>query len=340
LTPAFFLGTFPTPGRVADLARMVEADGWDGLALTDSQNLSGDVFAALAVAARATTTLTLATGATNPATRHPAVVASAMASVQVESRGRAWLGIARGDSALAYIGRKPMPLADFESALSQVQTYLRGEAVDQRGFSSRIEWLARAGVPRVPMLVAATGPRVIEIAARVADGITFSVGADPSRLQPAIDLARNTRAAHGLAPMRLGAYVNAIAHPDVELARQMVRGRMGVYARFSTMSRSVMDTLSEADRQVAQDLASSYDLHAHAASGARHEAALADDFVDRFGIVGPSEVVARRLVDLLGLGLDHFVIVGHSRNTPREVFAESSRRFGQEVLPMVRHAVS
>jgi 5,10-methylenetetrahydromethanopterin reductase len=340
LTPAFFLGTFPTPGRVADLARMVEADGWDGLALTDSQNLSGDVFAALAVAAQATTTLTLATGATNPATRHPAVIASAMASLQVESKGRAWLGIARGDSAMAYIGRKPMPLADFESALSQVQTYLRGEAVDQHGFSSRIEWLARAEVSGVPMSVAATGPRVIEIAARVADGITFSVGADPSRLQPAIDLARRTRVAHGRAPLRLGAYVNAIAHPDVELARQMVRGRMGVYARFSTMSRSVMDTLSEADRHVAQDLASSYDLHAHAASGARHEAALADDFVDRFGIVGPSEVVAHRLVDLQRLGLDHFVIVGHSRNTPREVFAESSRRFGQEVLPMVRRAVS
>jgi 5,10-methylenetetrahydromethanopterin reductase len=340
LTPAFYLGTFPTPGRVGELARMAEADGWDGLALTDSQNLSGDVFAALAVAAQATSTLALATGATNPATRHPAVVASAMASIQIESQGRAWLGIARGDSALAYLGRKPMPLVDFEAALSQVQTYLRGQIVDQDGFSSRIEWLARAHVPKVPVSVAATGPRVIQIAARLADGITFSVGADRSRLEPAIDLARRTRSAAGLEPLRLGAYVNAIAHPDVETARQMVRGRMGVYARFSTMSRSVMDSLSEADRKVAEDLVDSYDLQAHAASGARHEAALADDFVDRFGIVGPSEQVAERLVDLLRLGLDHVIVVGHSRNTPHEVFTESSRRFGQEVLPMVRRAVS
>jgi 5,10-methylenetetrahydromethanopterin reductase len=340
LTPVFFLGTFPTPGRVADLARMAEADGWDGLALTDSQNLSGDVFAALAVAAHVTRNLQLATGASNPATRHPAVVASAMASLQVESGGRAWLGIARGDSALAYLGRKPMPLADFEVALSDVQAYLRGDAIELNGFSSRIEWLARAHVGKVPVSVAATGPRVIDIAARVADGITFSVGADPARLKPAIEQARQTREAQGLAPLRLGAYLNAVAHPDVETARQMVRGRMGVYARFSTMSRSVMDSLSEADRRVAEDLVSSYDLSAHAASGARHEAALADDFVDRFGIVGPSEQVAERLVELIGLGLDHVVIVGHSRNTPREVFAESSRRFGQEVLPMVRRAVS
>lgn len=315
---------------------MAEADGWDGLALTDSQNLAGDVFAALAIAAHATSSLRLATGASNPATRHPAVIASAMATLQVESNGRAWLGIARGDSALAYLGRKPMPLADFEHALRDTCTYLHAGTVNQNGFASRIEWLTRLEQPAVPISVAATGPRVIEIAARLADGITFSVGADPARLKPAIALARETRAAAGLAPLRLGAYVNAIAHPDVHIARELVRGRMGVYARFSTMSRSVMDALPEADRKVAQDLVSNYDLNAHAASGARHEAALADDFVDRFGIVGPSEHVAARLVELTRLGLDHFVIVGHSRNTPTEVFAESSRRFGQEVLPVVR----
>jgi 5,10-methylenetetrahydromethanopterin reductase len=335
----FWLGTFPIPGRAEEIARMAEADGWDGLAFTDSQNLAGDVFAALAVAAHATSRLTLATGATNPATRHPAVVASAMASIQVESNGRAWLGIARGDSALAYIGRKPMPLREFEKSLEHLQRYLRGEAVELDGFSSRIEWLERARVPKLPMSVAATGPRVIQIAARVADGITFSVGADPARLRPAIELARQTRAETGQAPLRLGAYVNAVAHPDVDTARRLVRGRMGVYARFSTMSRDVLDSLAPADRKVAEDLVGSYDLHAHGASGASHEAALADDFVDRFGVVGPSEHVASRLVELVRLGLDHIVVVGHSRNTPAEVFAESSRRFGQEVLPAVRAAV-
>ncbi len=315
---------------------MAEADGWDGLALTDSQNLAGDVFAAMALAAHATSHIRLATGATNPATRHPAVLASGMATLQVESRGRAWLGIARGDSALAYIGRPPMPLADFERALRDTRTYLQGGTVDQNGFASRIEWLQRASVPPVPVSVAATGPKVIQIAAPVADAITFSVGADPARLQPAIELARETRRAAGLEPLRLGAYVNAVAHPDVARARELVRGRMGVYARFSTMSRSVMSSLPEADRKVAEDLLSSYDLHAHAATGARHEAALGDDFVDRFGIVGPSEHVAMRLIELTRLGLDHIVIVGHSRNTPRDVFAESSHRFGQEVLPIVR----
>src|SRR5215211_875713 len=120
---------------------MAEADGWDGLAFTDSQNLGGDTFAALGIAAHCTERITLATGATNPATRHPAVLASAIATIQVESHGRAFLGIARGDSAMAYIGRKPLPLADFDTALRQIQAYLRGESVDCDGFPSRIQWL-------------------------------------------------------------------------------------------------------------------------------------------------------------------------------------------------------
>ena len=314
---------------------MAEDDGWDGLALTDSQNLSGDVFAALGIAAQVTERITLATGATNPATRNPAVVASAIATIQVQSNGRAWLGIARGDSAMAYIGRKPMPLDDFRRALVQIQTYLSGDRLELNGFASRIEWL-RSDLPTVPMSVAATGPKVIRIAADVADAITFAVGADSVRLRSAIDMARAARRETTLPPLKFGAYVNAVAHPDVEVARQLVRGRMGVYARFSTMSRSVLDSLSDADRKIADDLLSQYDLQEHAKSGARHEAALTDDFVDRFGIVGPSRQVAERLTGLVELGLDHLVIVGHGRNTPPDAFRDSSRRFGQEVIPLVR----
>src|SRR6266516_481172 len=179
---------------------MAEADGWDGLALTDSQNLGGDVFAALAIAAHVTERITLATGATNPATRHPAVIASAMATIQVESQGRAFLGIARGDSAMAYIGRKPLPLREFELALEQIQTYLRGESVDLDGFDSQIQWISQAKVPKVQMSVAATGPKVVQLAARIADGITFSVGANPERLKTSIELAQDTRSQVGLSP--------------------------------------------------------------------------------------------------------------------------------------------
>ena len=47
---------------------------------------------------------------------------------------------------------------------------------------SRLRWL-RDGQPKVPVDVAASGPRVIEVAARLADAVTFAVGADPDRLR-------------------------------------------------------------------------------------------------------------------------------------------------------------
>ena len=48
------------PGMAARTAVAAEAAGWDGLAIVDSQNLSGDVYVALAMAAQATSKLKVA----------------------------------------------------------------------------------------------------------------------------------------------------------------------------------------------------------------------------------------------------------------------------------------
>ena len=95
------------PSAFAQRARSAEADGWDGITIVDSQNLSGDCYVGLAVAAGETTRIRLGTGVTNPFTRHAAVTASAIATVHAVSGGRATLGIGRGDSALAHLGHAP-----------------------------------------------------------------------------------------------------------------------------------------------------------------------------------------------------------------------------------------
>ena len=89
--------TVASPRATARTAREREAAGWDGMLVVDSQNLSGDPYVALAMAATATTRLSLGTGVTNNVTRHPAVTACSIASIQRLSDGRAVLGIGRGD---------------------------------------------------------------------------------------------------------------------------------------------------------------------------------------------------------------------------------------------------
>ena len=93
----------PVPQLASVLAERAEAAGWDGMVFVDSQHLVGDTYVGLALAAEHTTRLQLGTGVTNPYTRHPAVTASAIATVQEISGGRAVLGIGRGDSSLAYL---------------------------------------------------------------------------------------------------------------------------------------------------------------------------------------------------------------------------------------------
>jgi len=322
----FYLGIFPISGRIGDYARMVERDGWDGLAVTDSQTNNGDAFCALSVAATATSRVKLTTSATNAVTRHPSVVAGAIASVHAESGGRAVLGIGRGDSSVRSIGEPLMPLSRFRSALEQIQALLRGEPVTYgEGQQTRMAWLERYGLPKVPVSVSATGPKTIEIGAQVADRVTLSLGADLERIQWAVDLARSTRRSAGLDPeaLSLGAYVNCTVHPDVARARELVRPRLNTYIRHWTMHANARQTLESADDALVDRIK-------------RREAELTDDFVERHAVAGPSEYVVDRLRQLLALGLDHLILVGYPGNVDPEALADGSQRFGAEVIPALR----
>ena len=328
-------GGFVLPSAAAALARATEAEGWDGLVVTDSQNLTGDPYAALCLAAHTTERIQLGTGVTNPVTRHPAVTASAIATVQAESGGRAVLGIGRGDSALAYLGQRPAPLSVFERYLQLVQGYLRGEYVDLNGFRSRLEWLPPLGLPKVPVDVVATGPRVMALGARLAERVTFTVGASSERLRQGIETVRAARREAGLDPdtLSLGAWVNVATHPDIAVARDLVRGIVGTFAHFSGMRGAPTAALPPEDRDVVESLDKEYDYGHHGLGQARHARVLDDAFVDRFAVVGPPDRCIERFQPLLRLGLDRLIISSGGRGRdPGEVRAASAL-FAREVLP-------
>ena len=340
------------PGFAARQAVRVEAAGWDGLAVVDSQNLSGDVYIALALAAHATERLHLATGVTNPYTRHPAVTASAIATVHAESGGRAVLGIGRGDSALAHLGLAPAPVEVFERYLERLQGYLRGDEVSfdapstehpgaveslglaSRPAASRLQWL-RPSMGKVPVSVAATGPRVIAAAARQADRCTFAVGADPDRLRWGIASARAARAAAGLPDegLSLGAYLNVVVHRDREVALSLAGGGLASFARFSVMHGTATGPVSDEQRDVLNRIHEVYDMNQHTFSGAPQAGQLTPEFASRFAILGSSSECLDRLHELIALGLDHVLIIGPSIGSDRDEAAAAVTRFEQEVLP-------
>lgn len=331
-------------------AERAEAAGWDGMYVVDSQNLSGDPFVALALAARVTTRLGLGTGVSNPATRHPAAAAAAIASVHVASGGRAVFGVGRGDSALAHLGVAPASPDELERFVRLTRRYLAGESVGfdelrtyersdarpvevlglaDRPAESRLHWLPSDLAP-VPVEVAATGPKVLDLAGRSADRVLLAVGADPERVGWAAARARAAGAT------RIGAFVNVVAHPDVATARRLGAGGLTTFARFSAMDGTVRTPIDDSSRAVLHQVHDAYDMRHHTRAGSPQAAHLTDDFVDRFGIVGPVPHCLARLAELADLGVDKFVIVGPSIDVDRDAATLAARTFAAEVLPAVR----
>lgn len=328
----------PEVGLAEAFAQRAEAAGWDGIGLTDSQNLVGDPFIAMTLGARATERLRFMTSVTNPATRHPAALATAIATVQAESNGRAVLGIGRGDTALFHLGRKPMPMADFTTRIGELHTYLNGGTVDQRGFPSRLRWLDRVAQPAVPIDIAASGPKVVAFAARTVERVTFAVGADPQRIAWAFDLARTAMRDAGRAESEVsfGAYVNVGCHPDGAAARSLIRGSIAAFAHFSAMPGSTGAGLDERDREQVAEVGRRYDSNQHLSNAAEHSAVLDDKFVDRFAVVGPPDACAARLLELAEMGLERFVITGPTIDADRDAARVAGRLMRDELLPALR----
>jgi 5,10-methylenetetrahydromethanopterin reductase len=334
----FWIHGFPIPGRAEPTAVRAEELGFDGLLLADSQNLVGDPFVELGVIARATTRLGLGTGIINPVTRHPALVAAAAASLQVESGGRAVLGVGRGDSSLARIGITPPTTSMLQTFLERVRTYLRGDEVRLEGGPSRIAWIAEAAITPPPVEVAATGPRTIAVAAVHGDRVMLTLGAEPERLAAGIATARAARVEAGLDPatLQIGAYLNIGCHADLRVARNLVRGSTAIFAHFSSMSARAGDGLSHADAAVVSQIGSGYDAARHGLSTASHIGALDDPFIDRFAVVGSPEACIVRLRQLIELGLDRVVVVPGSRDTEPTLLARTNEALAGDVLPALR----
>src|SRR4051794_31717511 len=325
-------------GTVTWQSERAEERGFDGITFTDSQNLVGDPFVAVALGANVTERLRFATGVANTYTRHPAALANVAVTVNETSGGRFVLGLGRGDTALFHLGRKPQPVDDFIAATAQVQAYLAGETIDCLGHPSRLQLLNRCHQPKVPLDIAVSGPRMIEFAARTAERVTLAVGADPERVAWAIDTARKAAAdaARDPADITMGAYVTVGCHPDLESARNLISGAVAAFAHFSSMPGSTGAGLKAADREIVAEVGRRYDSNEHLRNTAAHTAPLEPEFVDRFAVVGPPDVCAERLLGLAELGIDRFIITGPSFGAKGEDRRTADELVTKELLPALR----
>ena len=178
--------TVGTPADTAAYASHVEAAGFDFMWMPDTPLLAGmwrDVYMHLGAAAATTSTLRLGPGVTNPLTRHPLTTASAMATLDDASAGRADLVVGTGYSSAYIIGRKAATLANMADAVALWRGIYSGERTELGG-----SWIATdPPYPRLPIIIAATGPKMLALAGKIADGVLIHVGAAPGAVAWALE---------------------------------------------------------------------------------------------------------------------------------------------------------
>lgn len=333
----------PSAGYTARLAAEIEAMGFDALLCPDTQCLSPDPWGQLSLAAAQTKRLFLGTGVTNPCTRDSSVTAGALATLQIESGGRARCGIGRGDSSAAHIGQRNATTAELRTYMEQVRAYLRGEEVMRGETASRMRWIQPGELPTVPIDLACTGPATIRMAADVADRVSFAVGSAPERIAWALETlhARLAETGRDRATLTVGAFINLVCDADEQRAIELGRMISGMVAHFAGMRNSPTEQLPPQLKTLAVQMKSGYDMARHAQHDGTHLDLVNDAFVDWFSICGPPAKCLHRLRQLVALGLDHIYVLGGSpvaapHGARQAALVDQTRLFAEQVMPHLR----
>ena len=333
----------PSAGYTAKLAAEIEAMGFDALLCPDTQCLSPDPWGQLSLAAAQTKRLFLGTGVTNPCTRDSSVTAGALATLQLESGGRARCGIGRGDSSAAHIGKRNATTAELRTYMEQVRAYLQGEEVMRGETRSRMRWIQPGELPPVPIDLACTGPATIRMAADVADRVSFAVGSAPERIAWALETlnARLAETGRDRATLSVGAFINLVCDPDEQRAIELGRMISGMVAHFAGMRNSSTEHLPPQLKALAVEMKSGYYMARHAQHDGTHLGLVDDAFVDWFSICGPPAKCLERLQQLISLGLDHVYVLGGSpvatpHGARQAALVQQTRLFAEQVMPHMR----
>jgi alkanesulfonate monooxygenase SsuD/methylene tetrahydromethanopterin reductase-like flavin-dependent oxidoreductase (luciferase family) len=291
-----------SPGTsVADgvaLARRAETLGVDAVYGIEGVN---DVFVPLAAIAAGTTTIRIGSYVANAYARTPQAAAFAALSLDDLSAGRFSLGLGAGNRHVnewVFGQDSSKPMRKMQDYLAVVRALLSGETPDGAEVGGTIHHMqarfVRPPARRVPIVLAAAGPRMIELAATASDGVGLGILISPEHLADDIrPRAETAAAAAGRDPADLRFPMAALVNvdDDAERARQLTR--RAICGLFHPVPHPYYDFLL---RQ--QGYAAVADAATELAPQKRWNEAMAsidDELIDHLTITGTPEQCAARL---------------------------------------------
>jgi len=316
-----------TPDRAVALARQAEAAGFVYGWLFDSHVLWLEPYPLLTMIALNTKRMRLGTCVTNPATRDPTVTASVLATLNIISGGRMDLGIGRGDSARRVLGKKPITLAKLEEAVQIIKGLASGQPTNYDGEQIQMAWASGD----LPVWIAAYGPKALDVAGRIADGVILQIG-DPHLIKWCMGFVHEGARAAGRDP----ANIKVMAATAVWVSDDLATAREHVRWFPALVSNHVIDLINRYDpAELPPELTAyvrnreGYDYQHHAEVGSSNAQFVSDEVVDRFCIVGTVEEHRRKLKELVDVGVNQFNIYLMSGDEEQTLDI-----YGREIVPV------
>jgi 5,10-methylenetetrahydromethanopterin reductase len=316
---------------LADWSRFtgeLEDRGVEELWLIDSQLAMKDAYIGLALAAQQTETMRLGTGVSNLITRHPTVTANGIAAIAELSGGRALLGLGAGDSAVYGLGARPSKVAEVEEGLEFFGAVLDGREGTWQGRGYKLA----QEVPRTPVYLAVSQPRMCRLAGRLADGVIVMGPAQPDMLEKQLGWITDgiEEVGRSREDVRVCFIATLSARDDTEAALADVRSWASAQARLQASVKELPPSL-EPFREEIKRAKEDYDYGEHLSTRAKHQGTVSDELVRTLAISGTVDECVARTRALMETGVDDliFPLLGGGRLERLEVLTE---RIAPEVV--------
>ena len=328
--------------ELGKLAQLSEATGFDDFWVAD-ERFFRDVYLCLAHCANHTCHIRLGPCVTDPYSRHPALSAMAIATLDELSAGRAVLGIGAGISGFAELGiNRRCSATAIREAVQIINSLMTGERVEYHGEIIQLDGAELGFTPRrgrVPTYVASNGRLGQRAAGEVADGAIMEGCGSVQEVEAFGDEVRTGEKDRGRAPgtVELVARLNTCIAEDGASARDTLRphvartlasGRL----RFATHHRQGISLPEEATMGLKElGYVPGVQPYLHLLP------LIPDRFVDALSLAGTAQEVITRVSALCRAGINRFVI--HPLAGPQATVEDTIRSFGEIVIPGVREAL-
>ena len=196
------------------------------------------------------------------------------------------------------------------------------------GARFRLSYLT--GPVQIPIYIAASAPKILQLAGRIADGVIVLVGTAPHFIEAALQRieAGAKESGRTLEDLDIVLWTPTAINDDAAEAHDLVRAHVSrvvirpLPAEVSPRLQAVVDRIRE-----------QYDYYHHMDTEADHADLVPDELVDLFALAGTPDECRARLKEIARLGIDQVAIIpfvrpGQSRTGTIRTFAEIADSIG------------